>query len=139
MRAVLATVVLAVALAGCGASDSEQVHSTLDVFAHAVATRDAKPICDQVLAPALVARIEGVGLSCVSAMQRFFFSCSVKNPILQVGRVAIGRGTAEAVVYAGAARQKAGIFQLGLVKTPHGWRVASESAERGGSGSCSRR
>jgi hypothetical protein len=139
MRALLATVMLVVALAGCGASDSDQVHSTLDVFAHAVATRNAKPICDQVLAPSLIARIEGVGLSCESAIQRFFFSCSVKNPILQVGRLAIGRGTAEAVVYAGAAGQRAGIFQLGLVKTSHGWRVANESAERGGSGSCSRR
>jgi hypothetical protein len=139
MRALLATVVLAVALAGCGASDSEQVHSTLDVFAHAVATRDASRICDQVLAPALVARIEGVGLSCVSAMQRFFFSCSVKKPTLQVGRVAIGRGTADAVVYAGAVGQKAGIFELGLVKTSQGWRVATESAERGGNRTCSRR
>src|SRR5438270_1307192 len=117
MRVLLAAAALTIVLAGCGSSDSDQVHATLDTFAHAVATKNAKPICDQVLAPELVARIEGVGLSCTYAIQRFFFSCSVKNPTLQVGRVTIGRGTAAAVVYAGATSQKPGIFELGLVKS----------------------
>lgn len=139
MRAVLAaltTVALACAAAGCGSSDSDQVHATLDTFARAVATRQAKPICDRVLAPALVARIEGIGLSCQSAIRRFFFSCRVSNPTLQVGRVVIGHGTATALVYAGARGQRPGIFELGLVKTASGWRVASESAERGSGGTC---
>ena len=138
MRALLATAALgaAVALSGCGSSDSDQVHSTLSTFAHAVAARDPKPICDHVLAPSLVARLEGVGLSCDVAIQKIFFSCNVRNPTLEIGRVAIGRDTASALVYAGATGQKPGIFEVGLIKTSHGWRVATESAEQGTRGTC---
>jgi hypothetical protein len=132
----LATLACAVALAGCGSSDADQVHATLDAFTHAVATRDARPICDQVLAPSLVARVEGLGISCEYAIGRFFFSCTVRQPTLDVGRVEIDRDKAMAVVYAGAKGQTPGIFQLGLVKTSHGWRVATESAEKGSGGSC---
>mgnify|MGYP001206773163 CR=1 FL=1 len=137
MRALLAAVVAAIALAGCGSSDTDQVHTTLDTFVRAVATRDAKPICDQVLAPALIARLKGVGLSCQTAITRFFFSCKVRNPTLQVGRVSIKGSTASALVLSAAASQTPGIYQLGLVKTSQGWRVASETAEnRSGGGSC---
>ncbi len=136
MRAVLATIVAAVALAGCGSSDSDQVHAMLGTFVHAVASRDANPICNQVLAPELVARIEAVGLSCQTAIQRFFFSCKVRNPTLQVGRVRIAGSHATALVLSGAAGQSTGIYQLGLLKTSHGWRIATESAEKSGGGSC---
>jgi ketosteroid isomerase-like protein len=139
MRALLATVVVAIAVGGCGASDTDQVHATLDTFARAVAKRDARPICAQVLAPALVARIEGLGLSCRYAIQRFFFSCSVESPTLAVGRVQVNGDNASALVYAGASGQTPGIFQLGLVKTSRGWRVASEAAEKVTAGRCSRR
>jgi hypothetical protein len=137
MRALLATLVLAVAVAGCGSSDSDQIHATLDAFSRAVATRDAKPICDQVLAPQLVARLEAVGLTCQDAIRRFFFSCNVKHPTLQVGRVTIRRNNATALVFSGASSQSPGIFALGLVKTSKGWRVATETAEKSGSGNCS--
>lgn len=134
MRALLAAAAAAVALAGCGSSDSDQVQSTLNVFAHAVATKNATPICEHVLAPSLVARIEGVGLSCEYAMQRFFFTCKVKDPTLSVGRVSFSNGKATALVYAGAEGQSGGIFALGLVKTSQGWRVATESGEKRGTG-----
>ena len=127
----------ALILSGCAGSDSDQVHATLDRFTQAVATHNATPICEQVLAPSLVARIEGVGLSCEVAIRRFFFSCSVRNPTLQVGRVTFRRGGATALVYAAASGQAPGIFELGLVKTSAGWRVATESAEKGRGGSCS--
>jgi hypothetical protein len=134
---VAATGVFALALAGCGASDTDQVQSTLSQFGHAVATRNAKPICDRVLAPQLVARLEGVGLSCEYAIEHFFFSCKLKNPTITVGRVAVRGDTAKALVYAGANGQPGGIFAVGLVKTSQGWRVATESAERGrGAGAC---
>ena len=68
MRALLVALASAVILAGCGASDTDQVQTTLNQFAQAVATRNAKPICDRVLAPQLVARLEGVGLSCEYAI-----------------------------------------------------------------------
>ena len=138
MRALvlLVTGALAVALAGCGASDADQVQATLRQFAHAVATRDATPICDRVLAPELVARLEGVGLSCEFAIDRFFFSCKLRHPTLTVGRVSVAGNTAKAVVYAGARGQPGGIFELGLVKTSQGWRVASEPPQKGSGASC---
>jgi hypothetical protein len=133
----LATGVFALALTGCGASETDQVHSTLNQFAHAVATRNAKPICDRVLAPQLVGRLEGVGLSCEYAIDHFFFSCRMRHPTITVGRVAVRGDTAKALVYAGANGQPGGIFAIGLVKTSQGWRVATESAERGrGGGAC---
>jgi hypothetical protein len=142
MRALLAPVVavaLTGAAAGCGSSDADEVHATLKTFAHAVATRDARSICNQVLAPELVARLEAVGLSCDYAIDRFFFSCHVRNPTLEVGRVTISGDSATAFVYSAATGQAPGIFQLGLVKTSHGWRVAAESAEKGSRKTCSSR
>jgi ketosteroid isomerase-like protein len=136
---VLAAVIVALALAGCGSSDTDQVQATLDQFAHAVATRDAKPICDRVLAPQLVAKLEGVGLNCEYAIDHFFFSCRLRHPTITVGHVAVSGDTAKALVYAGAKGQPGGIFAIGLVKTSQGWRVASESAEKKQPrGSCSR-
>jgi hypothetical protein len=136
MRALVAMVLVAVALSGCGSSDSAQIRATLDSFTHAVATRDATPICNQVLAPELLARIQGVGLTCKSAIKRFFFSCKVKSPTLTVGHVAIKRNTATALVFAGARGQPPGIYQLGLLKTKQGWRVATESDEQTTAGTC---
>jgi hypothetical protein len=134
---VVATGMFALALTGCGGSESDQVHSTLNEFARSVATRNAKPICDRVLAPQLVARLEGVGLSCEYAIDHFFFSCRLKHPTITVGRIAVSGDTAKALVYAGASGQPGGIFAIGLVKTSQGWRVATESAERGrGAGGC---
>lgn len=133
----LVTGVFALALSGCGASDSGQVQATLNQFAHAVASRNAKPICHSVLAPELVARLEGVGLSCEYAIDHFFFSCKLGHPTITVGKVAIHGNKAKALVYAGARGQSGGIFAIGLVKTSQGWRVATETAERGrGGGAC---
>lgn len=139
MRAlvVVAASTLALALGGCGANDADQVQATLNQFAHAVANRNAKPICDRVLAPELVARLEGVGLSCQYAIEHFFFSCKLQHPTITVGKVAIRGNKARALVYAGAKGQTGGIFAMGLVKTSQGWRIATESAERGrGAGAC---
>jgi hypothetical protein len=136
MRVLLTAMAMAIALAGCGSNDADQVHTTLNQFANAVATRNATPICNRVLAPGLVARIEGVGLSCEYAIERFFFSCKVHNPTLTVSKVSINGNNARALVYAGAKGQSGGIFALGLVKTSQGWRVASESAEKQSGGSC---
>jgi hypothetical protein len=137
MRALLAVLALSVVLAGCGGSDTDKVQSTLNQFVHAVANRNARPICDRVLAPQLVARLAGVGLSCEYAIDHFFFSCKLQHPTITVGRVAVSGDTAKALVYAGANGQPGGIFAIGLVKTSQGWRVATESAERGrGGGAC---
>jgi hypothetical protein len=133
MQVVRGTVVLAVVcgLAGCGASNHDQVRSTLQRFTTAVASRDANAICNQVLAPSLLVRFPAAGLTCQQAMG-VFFTCNVKNPKMQIGPITINRGSASAIVYSEASGQRKGIFQLGLEQTSQGWRIASEAAEKGG-------
>lgn len=54
----LVVVTLVLGLAGCGSvSAVDQVRAKVRQFATATAQRDAQLLCDQVLAPALVARI----------------------------------------------------------------------------------
>jgi hypothetical protein len=137
MRALMATVaaLLAVgALSGCGASDSDQVHAKVEQFVQAVGAHDAKTVCQQVLAPRLAERFESEGLTCERGMQIFFRS--VQSPTLSVGRVTIGRGTASALVLAGAHCERLALAELNLVKTSAGWRIASESPETPGKRTC---
>ena len=58
MRASVGVLAMALAfgLAGCGSSDSDQVHAKVDEFVHAVSTHDAKAVCNDVLAPSLSLR-----------------------------------------------------------------------------------
>ncbi len=121
------------ALSGCGASDQDQVRSTLQRFTQAVAKRDANAICTNVLAPSLLVRLPAAGLSCQQAMG-VFFTCNVKDPKMQIGPITVKGNAASAIVYAEAAGQRRGIFQLGLQKTSQGWRIASESQEKGTAG-----
>ena len=127
MRAlgVVLAAVLALGLAGCGSSDSAQVHAKVDQFVHAVATHDAKTVCGEVLAPSLVTRLTQEGLSCQRGIQ--IFLASVRDPTLSVGRVTIARNAASALVLAGARCQRLAVASLYLVKTSGGWRIASES------------
>jgi hypothetical protein len=129
MRALFATfaALLAVgALSGCGASDADQVHAKVEQFVHAVGAHDAKTVCQQVLAPSLADRFAGEGLTCERGMQIFFRS--VQRPTLSVGRITVGRGTASALVLAGAHCQRLALAQLNLIETSSGWRISSESA-----------
>lgn len=116
---------LALGLAGCGSSDSDQVHAKVEEFVHAVSTHDAKAVCENVLAPSLVARFTQEGLSCERGIQ--IFLASVRDPTLSVGRISVKRNGASAVVLTGARCQKMTLANLFLVKTSGGWRIASES------------
>ena len=127
MRALVGVLAAALAfgLAGCGSSDSDQVHAKVDEFEHAVSARDAKAVCNDVLAPSLVARFTQEGLTCERGIQ--IFLASVHNPTLSVGRITVDRNSASALVLTGAHCQKLTLAQLFLVKTSGGWRIASES------------
>lgn len=118
---------LALGLAGCGSSNSDQVHAKVEEFVHAVSTHDAKAICENVLAPSLVARFTQEGLSCERGIQ--IFLASVRDPTLSVGRISVNRNGASAVVLTGAHCQKLTLANLFLVKTSGGWRIASESRQ----------
>lgn len=134
MRASVAVVAAALAfgLAGCGSSESDQVHAKVDEFVHAVSAHDAKAVCNDVLAPSLVARFTQEGLTCERGIQ--IFLRSVHKPTLSVGRIAVNRDSASALVLTGAHCQKLTLAQLFLVKTSGGWRISSE-----GKGPSSRR
>lgn len=118
--------VLAV-LAGCGASAQDQVKQKVEQYVHAEATGDARTLCEQVLAPSLLARLAGAGLKCEQAMH--IHLSSVHDPFLSVGRVTIKGKNASVLALTGAHCQQAGIYAINLVNTSAGWRVESTSAD----------
>ncbi|HWF74987.1 MAG TPA: hypothetical protein VG186_16675 [Solirubrobacteraceae bacterium] len=115
-------VVAACALAGCGTSTSDQVKAKVQQFATSVATKDARTLCDQVLAPTLLEHFAAVGISCVKAMQ--IFLGSVHNPTLAVGKVVVTGAKAEALTLSGAKGQLGALSAVELVNTSNGWRVS---------------
>jgi len=126
--AVLVLLGAAYALSGCGASASDQVQAKLQQFDHAVGDRNAPALCQQVLAPQLVAHFTAAGLSCEDAMQTFFNS--VSDPSLSVSKVTVHGSRASAVVLAGAKGQQASLETVELVETKNGWRLSSLASAR---------
>jgi len=119
---VLALACATCALAGCGASESQQVQAKVQQFARAVALRDSKTLCEQVFAPALLDHFTAVGLPCEQAMHTFFGT--VHDPTLAIGRVVINGDRAEAITLSGAHHQLGALDAVELVNTSGGWRVS---------------
>jgi hypothetical protein len=118
----------AYALAGCGASASDEVQAKLQQFAHAVASRDTGTLCRRVLAPDLVGHLNAAGLSCQQAMRTFVDS--VSDPTLSVSKVHVNGSSASAVVLARAKGQQASLQSVQLTNTKNGWRLASLASPR---------
>jgi hypothetical protein len=118
----------ACALAGCGATPRQEVEAKVQQFARATAAKDYATLCNQVLAPSLVARLAAAGLTCHQAMK--IFVSSVQNPTISVSRVTVNGLTASAVVIARATGQPTSREQIELVKTDHGWRLVSLASPR---------
>jgi hypothetical protein len=116
-------IVGAVALAGCGASNREQVHAKVEQFVRAVAAHQYRTLCQQVLAPALTARLTADGLHCRQAMQ--ISLGSVHNPVLSIGRITVTGNRAQALTLTGASGQRGAFATIELVKTGAGWRISS--------------
>ena len=127
---VLAVIALAAGLTACGSSPSptDQVRAKVQQFATATAHQDAKTLCEQVLAPALVSRITAAGLSCDQAMK--VFVSSVSHPTIRISKVSVHGSTASAVVLAGASGQTSALESVGLARTKLGWRLTSLAAPR---------
>jgi hypothetical protein len=119
---------IAYALAGCGASASDQVQAKLEQFAHAVASRDTGTLCSQVLAPDLVGHLNAAGLGCHQAMRMFVNS--VSDPTLSVAKVHVKGSSASAVVLARAKGQQSSLESVQLTNTESGWRLTSLASPR---------
>jgi hypothetical protein len=125
---VIALLCSAYVLAGCGATAHQQVEAKVQEFARATENRNYAALCDDVLAPALVAHLTAAGLSCEQAMR--IFVSSVQNPSISVSKVTVHGSSASAVVLASATGQPAAIESIELIDTEHGWRLASLASPR---------
>lgn len=119
----MAPIIVALALTGCGASASDQVRAEVAQLAQATANRAYRTICSQILAPSLVAHLTSNGVPCVDAM-RLGLS-GVRDPVVSVGRVVIRGSRAWAITLTGARGQKAELVAIGLSRTSNGWRITS--------------
>lgn len=130
MRVALGIVLVggACVLAGCGASQGQEVEAKVQQFAHATASHDYATLCNNVLAPSLIAHLTAAGLTCRQAMK--IFTSSVHNPTLTVSKVSVDGVTASATVRAQATGQTASVQSITLVRTDHGWRLASLASAR---------
>jgi hypothetical protein len=125
MRPVRGIVLLgaAWALSGCGATQRDEVQAKVQQFARATAAGDYVTLCQQVLAPSLIQRLQGADLSCQQAMR--VFVRSVKNPTLSIAKITVQGQRASAVVLAAATGQRAALTTIQLIDTKQGWRLAS--------------
>lgn len=117
---------LALAAAGCGPSDPEQIEQTMQDFGRAIAERDYDALCEDVLAAELVENVRSVGLDCPVALRLGLEE--VRAPRLDVLDVDIVGDQALARVRSSAQGQEPSEDAVRLVKQDGDWRVASLSA-----------
>ena len=113
----------ALALGGCGQSPADQVRAKVQQLVQATADRDYRTICDEVLAPTLVAHLLENGIACPAAMRVALGE--VRNPVVSIGRVVIRGATAWAITLTSARGQRAALAAIGLRRTHQGWRITS--------------
>jgi hypothetical protein len=110
--------------AGCGGqSDRDAVTAKVNQFLKATAGKDYRTLCEQILAPSLVARLKAGGIQCEQAMK--ISLANVKSPRLSIGRVDVHGAKASVITLTTAAGQEASIDAIELIKTGGGWRVAA--------------
>jgi len=119
----IVAVALVCALAGCGTSDRQLVRAKVEQFARAAATKDYKTICDQVLAPSLLAHLVAGGIQCEQAMQ--IGLGKVRDPTLAIGRITVSGSHATVLAISSAYGQQASLESILLIKTGAGWRINS--------------
>jgi len=118
-----------VLLAGCGGgpSDTEQVHATVEAFGQATAAKDYQRLCDTLLAPKLIERVESIGLPCEVALKQGLGD--VKAPTLTIGAIKIDGDDATAQVNSTAQGQTPSKDTLKLQRVNGKWKIASLADE----------
>lgn len=119
----LVSAALLLGACGGGASEQAQVRAVLARFGAAVAHRDYRQLCTQLLAGNLTEKLERIGLPCEQAMSRGLGGA--RHPTLRVRAVRVRGATASALVYTTASNQPASEDTIGLVKVHGSWRIAS--------------
>jgi predicted small lipoprotein YifL len=125
VRALVTALALAL-LAGCGADGpppEDEVRTAVSAFGEATAAKDYQRLCDGILAPALIAEVEAIGLPCEVALRQGLDS--VREPRLTVGRVRVEGDRATAQVRSAAAGQEPSEDSLRLQRVDGAWRIAS--------------
>jgi hypothetical protein len=117
-------------LAGCGEgpSDTEQVHATVEAFGQATAAKDYQRLCDRVLAPKLVEKVEQAGLPCEVALKQSLGD--VQAPTLTIGKIEVDGDSATAEVNSTAQGQTPSRDRLKLQRVSGQWKIASLDGER---------
>jgi hypothetical protein len=118
-------VIVAAALlsTGCGSSASDEVKAKVRELARTAAAHNYRRICEDVLAPSLVSRLRSYGISCERAMG--IALSGVRDPAISIGSATIKGSSASVITLSMAAGQKASFETIRLIKTSHGWRIAS--------------
>ena len=118
-----------VLLAGCGGgpSDTEQVHATVEAFGQATAAKDYQRLCDTLLAPKLIEKVESIGLPCEVALKQGLGD--VKAPTLTIGAIKIDGDDATAQVNSTAQGQTPSKDTLKLQRVNAKWKIASLADE----------
>jgi hypothetical protein len=109
--------------AGCDGSARDQIRSTVEQLAQAAGARDYTTICQQILAPSLVAHLVRNQISCEQAM-RVSLS-GVRNPVISIGKITISGKHASVITLTVAQGQQASLNAIELVDTSDGWRISS--------------
>ena len=125
-RLIVAPILL---LAGCGGgpSDTEQVHATVEAFGQATAAKDYQRLCDTLLAPKLIEKVESIGLPCEVALKQGLGD--VKAPTLTIGAIKVDGDDATAQVNSTAQGQAPSKDTLKLQRVNGKWKIASLANE----------
>ena len=119
----LAVLALGAPLAACGegAGDERAVRDTLDRFAKAVGDKDYQVLCDELLDPSLIEKLQASNLPCEVAMQTGLED--VQQPSLTVRRIKVDGTRASATVRTTAKNQPPSEDDVQLVKRDGKWRI----------------
>jgi hypothetical protein len=117
---------LGLGIVACGQSEPEQVETTMQDFATAIAEEDYTGLCADILAADLVESVRSIGLDCPVALGLALEE--VQAPSLEIVGIEIVDDEALARVRTTAEGQEPSQDAVRLVKQDGDWRVASLSA-----------
>src|SRR4051794_21482860 len=110
---------------GCGGgpTGTERVHDGGEAFGQASAAKDYQRLCDDLLAPKLVSKVESTGLPCELALKQGLGDVSA--PRLTIGTIRVEGDAATADVQSSAKGEQPSRDTLQLVRVGDAWRIAS--------------